>query len=93
VEVADVGGAGDDGLAVDFEDQAQDAVGRRMLRAHVQDHGLRGDGVGAVGVVVRGGLFDYVFYAGDDEVFGVAEAGEVAPVESVTGAEPAGASL
>jgi len=27
-------------------------------------------------MVVRGGLFDHVFYAGDDEVFGVAEAGE-----------------
>ena len=75
VEVADVGGEGDDGLAVDFEDEAQDAVCGRVLRAHVEDHGLVGDGVGAARVVVRGGLFDYVFDAGDDEVFGVAEAG------------------
>ena len=76
VEVADVGGEGDDGLAVDLEDQAEDAVGRRVLRAHVEDHGLGGDGVGAVGVVMGGGLCDDVFYVGDDEVFGVAEAGE-----------------
>jgi len=76
VEIADVGGEGDDGLAVDLEDQAQDAVGRGMLRAHVEDHGLGVDGVGAAGVVVRGGLFDYILDVGDDEVFGVAEAGE-----------------
>jgi hypothetical protein len=29
-----------------------------------------------VRLVVRGGLFDYVFDAGDEEVFGGAEAGE-----------------
>jgi hypothetical protein len=29
-----------------------------------------------MGVVVRGGFFDYIFDTGEDEVFGVAEAGE-----------------
>jgi|GEM_PF-3111493 len=76
VEVADVRSERDDGLAVDFEDKAEDTVGGRMLRAHVEDHGLVGDRVGAVRLVVRGGLLDDVFDAGDEEVFGGEEAGE-----------------
>ena len=40
VQVADVGREGDDGFAVDLEHEAQHAVGRRVLRAHVEDHGL-----------------------------------------------------
>jgi ATP phosphoribosyltransferase regulatory subunit HisZ len=40
VQEADVGHDAHDGFAVDFEQHAQDAVRRGMLRAHVQDHGL-----------------------------------------------------
>ena len=40
VQIADVGSESDDGFAIDLNDKAQDAMGRRMLRAHVDDHGL-----------------------------------------------------
>ncbi len=40
VQVADVGRERDDGLAIDLEHQAEHAVGRGMLRAHVEDHGV-----------------------------------------------------
>ena len=52
VQVADVGGAGDDGLAVDLEDETEDAMRRGMLGAHVEDHGLV---AGAAGVFVMAG--------------------------------------
>ena len=38
VQEADVGLAGDDGLAIQFHQQAQHAVGGRVLRSHVEDH-------------------------------------------------------
>ena len=40
VQVADVGHQLDDGLAVDLQHQAQHAVSRRVLRAHVEHHGV-----------------------------------------------------
>ena len=40
VQVADVGHDAHDGFAIDLQHQAQHAVRRRMLRAHVQDHRL-----------------------------------------------------
>jgi len=39
VQVADVRRDVDDDFAVDLEHQSQHAVRRRMLRAHVEDHG------------------------------------------------------
>ena len=39
VEEADVGHHAQNGLAVDLEHQAEHAMRRRVLRAHVQDHG------------------------------------------------------
>ena len=38
VQEADIGLAFDDDLAVEFDQQAQHAVGGRVLRAHVEDH-------------------------------------------------------
>ena len=66
MQIADVGREGDDGLAVDLEHEAEHAVGGRVLRAHVDDHGLVGDGVGAV--LVAFGVSDNVFDAGIDLV-------------------------
>ena len=40
VQVADFGIEADDDFAVDFEHQAQHAVGGRVLRSHVEDHVL-----------------------------------------------------
>ena len=40
VQEADVGTDADDGLAVDFQQETKHAVGGRVLRPHVQDHGL-----------------------------------------------------
>ncbi len=42
VQVADHGLGGEDGLAVELEDHAQHAMGRRVLRPHVEDHRLGG---------------------------------------------------
>ena len=70
MEVADVGGAGDDGLAVDLEHKTQDAVGRGVLRSHVEDHGLFRDRI--VAVVFAGGVGDDVFDV-RDEHFGCGE--------------------
>ena len=39
VQIADVGHQAQHGFAVDLEHQAQNTVGRRMLRTHVEDHG------------------------------------------------------
>ncbi len=39
VQKADVGTDAHDGFAVDLQQQAQHAVGRGVLRSHVQDHG------------------------------------------------------
>ena len=39
VQKADVGLAANDGLAVQFQQQAQHAVRGRVLRPHVEDHG------------------------------------------------------
>jgi hypothetical protein len=69
VQVADVRGERDDGLAVELDDQTQHAVRGGMLRAHVQDHRLVADRVGAVGVVVLDRGTDYVLHAGSDHVF------------------------
>ncbi len=65
VQVADVGGEGDDGLAVDLEHEAQHAVGGGVLRAHVEDHGVL---AGAGDVAWCCGVGDDVFDAGDDHV-------------------------
>jgi hypothetical protein len=40
VEVADFRVETDYDFAVDFENQPENTMGGRMLRAHVQDHGL-----------------------------------------------------
>ena len=89
VEVADVGGQGDDLLAVDFEDEAEDAVGGGVLGAHVEDHGLVGDRV--VAVVVAFAVGDYVFYAGDrvggEDVGGGADGGEGGAGDEACGLE------
>jgi hypothetical protein len=66
VQVADVGGEGDDGLAVNLEHEAEHAVCGRVLRPHIDDHGLVGDGVAAV--LVAFGIGDDVFDAGIDLV-------------------------
>ena len=42
MQVADVRCERDDGLAVDLDNKAQHAMGRGMLRTHVDDHGLIG---------------------------------------------------
>ena len=60
VQIADVGRERDDGLAVDLEHQAQNAVRGRVLRAHVEDHGVLAGG-GGVAVL---GVGDDVFDAG-----------------------------
>ncbi len=39
MQEADVGTTRSDGFAVDFEHQAEHAVGGGMLRSHVEDHG------------------------------------------------------
>ena len=39
MQEADVGHQAEHGFAIDLEHQAQHAVGRWMLRPHVQDHG------------------------------------------------------
>jgi hypothetical protein len=53
MQVADVAIEIDDGLAVEFENNAQDAVRRRMLRPHVQHH---------LGAVQQGLFSDGDFY-------------------------------
>ncbi len=40
VQIANIRGEPDDGLAIDLDDKAKHAVGRGMLRTHVDDHGL-----------------------------------------------------
>jgi hypothetical protein len=45
VEIPDVRSERDDGLAVQLDDEAKHTVGGRMLRTHVEDHGLVADGV------------------------------------------------
>ena len=57
VQIADVGHERDDGFAIDLEHQAKHAVRRRMLRAHVEDHGL---------VLRRGRCRDGELRVGDD---------------------------
>jgi hypothetical protein len=65
VQVADVGGEGDDGFAVDLDDKAENAVRRRVLRTHVDDHGL----VLAWRVLaIAAGISDDVFNAGVDRL-------------------------
>jgi hypothetical protein len=40
MKVADVRGKPDDGLAVHLDHKAKHTMGRRMLRAHIDDHRL-----------------------------------------------------
>jgi hypothetical protein len=55
VEESDIGvGLGDD-FAIEFEDQAQHAVGRRVGGSHVEDHPVT-DEVVDFGVITFGGL-------------------------------------
>ena len=69
VEIADVGSERDDRLTVNLDHETEDTVGRGMLRSHVEDHRLVGDGIGTVRLVVGGDVVDYVFDAGDEHVF------------------------
>jgi len=66
VEIADIGRAGDYGLAVDLEHQAEDAMGRGMLRAHIEDHGLVA--FGTTLLVVAGGVGYDIFNVGNEQV-------------------------
>ena len=50
VQEADVGRGAQDSLAVKFQDEPQDAVGRGVLRPHVESHGLSGNGRGSDGL-------------------------------------------
>ncbi len=61
VEKADIGNEAEDGFAIDFEHQAEHAMGRGMLGAHVEDHG-------AVLVAFLDPRFDQ---RGDDIVCGI----------------------
>ena len=54
VEETDVRIGGVDDFAIEFENQAQHAVSRRMGWAHVQNHALADEIVGLCMVVVRG---------------------------------------
>jgi len=63
VEITDIRGEGDHGLAIDLDHEAKHAVGRRMLRAHIDDHGLVG---GRCVPVIAGSVGDYIFDAGVD---------------------------
>ena len=80
VEIADVGCERDNGLAIDLEHQTENAVGRGMLRAHVEDHRLVDDGI--VAVVVLLGVGDHIFDArhepvrAGEELLGRAHLGE-----------------
>ncbi len=71
MQIPDVRREGDDRFAVDLQHEAEHAVGRRVLRAHVEDHGLVGEWV--VAVVVALGVGDDVLDSGD-ELAGVAHA-------------------
>ncbi len=66
VQVADVGRERDDRFAVDLQHQSQHAVCRRVLRPHVDDHGVVFAGVGAV---VAGAVGDYVLDAGNNHLW------------------------
>ncbi len=68
VEVADVGCERDDGFAVDLEHKAEHAVGGWVLRSHVENHGLVGNGVAGVLGVRFFGAFNDVFDVGDEHV-------------------------
>ena len=76
VQVANVGRERDDGFAVQLDDEAEHAVCRWVLWPHVEDHRVVGDRVRAVRLVMVRRFGDYVFDAGDQHVFGVAEAGQ-----------------
>ena len=57
VQETDVGPAGDDGFAVQFQQQAQHAVGGRVLRTHVEDHAAPAGGRGPLFHQSRDGWF------------------------------------
>ena len=67
MEIADVGREGDDDFAIDLEDETEHAMGRGMLRTHVNNHGLIGDGI--LALVPAGRAFDDVLDAWGDHVF------------------------
>ncbi len=66
VQVADVGRERDYRFAVDLQHQSQHAVCRRVLRPHVDDHGvvLRG-----VGTVVAACVGNYILNAGNNHLW------------------------
>ncbi len=61
MQIADVRSQRDDGFAVDLDDKTQHAMGRGMLRTHVDDHGLVG---GWRISSVAGGVGNDIFNAG-----------------------------
>ena len=58
VQIADVGRKRNNRLTIDLQHQAQNAVGRRMLRTHVQHHRVLVDAAVVVTLSVRDDVFD-----------------------------------
>ncbi len=84
VQVAEVGVGGDDGLAVELDDDAQHAVGGGVVGAHVENHvavgvGLLGrdlgDGLGLDNLLAEG--LELLVFPGHGEGDGLAAAGDV----------------